>query len=35
MARMTWYIAGRMEYNARLKEIGLVWREVMGKIFWQ
>lgn len=33
MARMTWYIADRMKYNAGLKEIGLVCREVMGKNF--
>ena len=33
MARMTWYIVDRVEYNARLKEIGLVYREVMGKNF--
>ena len=33
MARMTWYILDRVEYNARLKEIGLVYREVMGKNF--
>ena len=32
-ARMTWYIVDRMEYNARLKEIGLVYREVMGRNF--
>ena len=33
MARMTWYIVDRMEYNVRLKEIGLVYREVMGRNF--
>ena len=33
MARMTWYIVDRMEYNSRLKEIGLVYREVMGRNF--
>ena len=31
MARMTWYIVDRVEYNARLREIGVVYREVMGK----
>ena len=30
---MTWYIVDRAEYNARLKEIGSVYREVMGKNF--
>lgn len=33
MARMTWYIVDRVEYNARLKEIGGVYREVMGRNF--
>ena len=33
MARMTWYITDRVEYNARLKEIGVVYREVMGRNF--
>ena len=33
MARMTWYIVDRAEYTARLKEIGIVYREVMGKNF--
>ena len=33
MVRMTWYIVDRVEYNARLKEIGSVYREVMGKNF--
>ena len=33
MARMTWYVVDRVEYNARLKELGAVYREVMGKNF--
>ena len=33
MVRMTWYVADRVEYNARLKELGGVYREVMGKNF--
>lgn len=33
MVRMTWYIVDRVEYNARLKEIGTVYREVMGRNF--
>lgn len=33
MVRMTWYIVDRVEYGARLKEIGGVYREVMGKNF--
>lgn len=33
MARMTWYITDRDEYNARLRELGAVYREVMGKCF--
>jgi enamine deaminase RidA (YjgF/YER057c/UK114 family) len=33
MTRMTWYITNREEYTSRLKELGLVYREVMGKNF--
>ena len=33
MVRMTWYIVDRVEYNARLREIGGVYREVLGKHF--
>ena len=33
MVRMTWYITDRVEYNARLKELGAVYREVMGRNF--
>lgn len=33
MVRMTWYIVDRLEYNARLKELGQVYREVMGRNF--
>ncbi|MCY7306026.1 MAG: RidA family protein [Rhodoferax sp.] len=33
MARMTWYILDRVEYNARLKELGQVYRDVMGRNF--
>ncbi|MBW8721268.1 MAG: RidA family protein [Polaromonas sp.] len=33
MVRMTWYVVDRVEYVARLKEIGGVYREVMGKNF--
>ncbi|MDB5930119.1 MAG: Endoribonuclease [Polaromonas sp.] len=33
MVRMTWYIVDREEYNARLKEVGGVYREVMGRNF--
>jgi enamine deaminase RidA (YjgF/YER057c/UK114 family) len=33
MVRMTWYIVDRIEYNARLKELGAVYREVMGRNF--
>ena len=33
MVRMTWYVVDRVEYNARLKELGAVYREVMGKNF--
>ena len=33
MVRMTWYVIDRVEYNARLKELGGVYRDVMGKNF--
>lgn len=33
MVRMTWYIVDRVEYNARLKELGQAYREVMGRNF--
>ena len=33
MVRMTWYVLDRNEYNARLKELGAVYREVMGRNF--
>ena len=33
MVRMTWYIVDRMEYNARLSELGEAYRSVMGKHF--
>jgi enamine deaminase RidA (YjgF/YER057c/UK114 family) len=33
MVRMTWYVIDRDEYNARLRELGAVYREVMGRNF--
>ena len=33
MVRMTWYIIDRDEYVARLKELGGVYRDVMGRHF--
>ncbi|WP_372656788.1 RidA family protein [Hydrogenophaga sp.] len=33
MVRMTWYVTDRVEYNARLRELGEAYREVMGKHF--
>ena len=33
MVRMTWYILDRSEYKARLKELGQVYREVIGRHF--
>ena len=33
MVRMTWYVVDRVEYNARLKELGQVYREIMGRNF--
>ena len=31
VTRMTWYVLDKQEYRASLKEIGQVYREVMGK----
>ena len=33
MVRMTWYVVDRVEYNARLKELGGAYREVLGRNF--
>ena len=33
MVRMTWYITDRDEYTLRLKQLGGVYREVMGRHF--
>lgn len=33
MVRMTWYVTDRVEYSARLKDLGATYREVMGKNF--
>ena len=33
MVRMTWYVTDRDEYNARLKELGAVYRDVVGRHF--
>jgi enamine deaminase RidA (YjgF/YER057c/UK114 family) len=33
VVRLTWYVINRDEYVARLKELGAVYREVMGRNF--
>lgn len=33
LVRLTWYVVDRVEYNSRLKELGAVYREVMGRNF--
>lgn len=33
LVRLTWYVVDRNEYNSRLKELGVVYREVLGKHF--
>ena len=33
MVRMTWYVVDREEYNSRLRELGGVYRETMGRNF--
>jgi enamine deaminase RidA (YjgF/YER057c/UK114 family) len=33
LVRLTWYVIDKKEYNARLRELGTVYREVLGKNF--
>ncbi len=33
IVRMTWYITDRDDYLARLKDIGMVWKEIIGTQF--
>ncbi len=33
IVRMTWYVTDMAEYRASLKEIGAVWRELIGRHF--
>ena len=33
IVRMTWYITSRTQYLDEIKEIGKVWREVIGKFY--
>ena len=33
LVRLTWYVTDRNEYNSLLKELGAVYREVLGKNF--
>ncbi|MGQ4879629.1 RidA family protein [Billgrantia sp. LNSP4103-1] len=33
VVRLTWYVTDKQEYLTRLKEVGAVYREVMGKHF--
>jgi enamine deaminase RidA (YjgF/YER057c/UK114 family) len=33
VVRMTWYLKDKREYNARLKELGTVYRDIMGRNF--
>lgn len=33
MVRMTWYVTDRDEYNGRLRELGAVYRDVIGRHF--
>lgn len=33
IARMTWYLKDKAEYNRRLKDIGAVYRDVVGRHF--
>jgi enamine deaminase RidA (YjgF/YER057c/UK114 family) len=33
VARMTWFITSRDEYEASLAELGAAWRELMGRVY--
>ena len=33
IVRMTWYLADKAEYNARLKDIGDAYRDTIGRVF--
>ncbi len=33
MVRMTWYVTDKLEYLGVLEEVGLVYREVMGRVY--
>lgn len=33
MVRMTWYITSKKEYLDNVKEVGVIWRDVLGKVF--
>ena len=33
IVRMTWYLADKAEYNARLKDIGEAYRDTIGRAF--
>jgi enamine deaminase RidA (YjgF/YER057c/UK114 family) len=33
LVRMTWYVVDKDEYNARQKELGAVYRKVIGRVF--
>lgn len=33
VVRMTWYVVSRDDYVASIREIGAIWRELMGKNF--
>ena len=33
IVRMTWYVTDMDEYAGRLKEVGEVWREVLGRSY--
>ena len=33
IARMTWFVTSRDEYEASLRDIGAAWRELMGRVY--
>jgi len=33
VARMTWYVTDKQRYLARISEVGVAWRDIMGRTF--
>ncbi len=33
IVRMTWYVTSKQEYVSNLKEIGAIWRDILGRVY--